>query len=39
VGSKLNLPKGWIFETKVLTQELSLNTARCDGWAAIEQQC
>ena len=27
VGSKLkNLPKGWNFETKVLTQELSLNT-------------
>ncbi len=36
VGAKLkNLPKGWVFETKVLTQELSLNTARCDGWAAI----
>ena len=36
VGSKLKgLPKGWIFETKVLTKELSLNTARCDGWAAI----
>ena len=28
VGSKLkNLPKGWKFETKVLTKELSLNTA------------
>jgi hypothetical protein len=36
VGAKLkNLPKGWVFETKVLTQELSLNTSRCDGWAAI----
>ena len=36
VGGKLkNLPKGWTFETKVLTKELSLNTARCDGWAAI----
>jgi hypothetical protein len=36
VGSKLkNLPKGWKFETKVLTKELSLNTDRCDGWAAI----
>ena len=36
VGSKLkNLPKGWKFETKVLTKELSLNTGRCDGWAAI----
>ena len=36
VGGKLkNLPQGWVFETKVLTQELSLNTSRCDGWAAI----
>ena len=36
VGGKLkNLPKGWIFETKLLTKQLSLNTARCDGWAAI----
>jgi len=36
VGSKLKgLPKGWVFETKVLTKELSLNTSRCDGWAAI----
>jgi hypothetical protein len=36
VGSKLkNLPKGWKFETKVLTKDLSLNTDRCDGWAAI----
>ena len=36
VGGKLkNLPKGWKFETKVLTKELSLNTDRCDGWAAI----
>lgn len=36
VGGKLKaLPKGWTFETKVLTKELSLNTARCDGWAAI----
>jgi hypothetical protein len=36
VGSKLkNLPKGWKFETKVLSKELSLNTDRCDGWAAI----
>ena len=36
VGGKLKgLPKGWVFETKVLTKELSLNTARCDGWAAI----
>ena len=36
VGGKLrNLPKGWKFETKVLTKDLSLNTANCDGWAAI----
>ena len=36
VGAKLkSLPKGWVFETKVLTKELSLNTSRCDGWAAI----
>jgi hypothetical protein len=36
VGSKLkNLPKGWTFETKVLTEELSLDTARADGWASI----
>ena len=26
---------GWTFETKVLDRELSLDTARCDGWAAI----
>ena len=36
VGSKLkNLPKGWTFETKVLTQNLSLDTGRAGGWAAI----
>jgi hypothetical protein len=36
VGSKLkNLPQGWTFETQVLTEDLSLDTARCDGWAAI----
>ena len=36
VGSKLkNLPKGWTFETKVLTKDLSLDTARGGGWAAI----
>jgi len=36
LGGKLkNLPQGWVFETKVLTKELSLNTSRCDGWAAI----
>ena len=36
VGSKLkNLPKGWKFETKVLTENLSLDTGRAGGWAAI----
>jgi hypothetical protein len=36
VGSKLkNLPKGWTFETKVLTKNLSPGTARAGGWAAI----
>ena len=36
VGSKLkNLPKGWTFETKVLSQNLVLDTGRAGGWAAI----
>ena len=36
VGSKLkNLPKGWTFETKVLDKNLSLDTGRTGGWAAI----
>ena len=36
MGSKLkSLPKGWKFETKVLTSDLSLDTTRCDGWASI----
>ena len=36
VGSKLNnLLKGWKFETKVLTKDLSLDTSRAGGWAAI----
>jgi nitrogen fixation protein len=36
VGGKLMaLPQGWRFETKVLARDLSLDTARCDGWAAI----
>jgi hypothetical protein len=36
VGSKLkNLPAGWKFETKVLTETLSLDTGRAGGWAAI----
>ena len=36
VGSKLkNLPEGWTFETKVLDKDLSLDTGRIGGWAAI----
>ena len=36
LGGKLkNLPKGWTFETKVLTKDLTLDTGRCGGWAAI----
>lgn len=36
VGSKLkSLPEGWTFETKILTDELSLDTMRSDGWASI----
>ena len=36
VGGKLkNLPAGWKFETKVLTENLSLDTGRAGGWAAI----
>ncbi|TBF22555.1 hypothetical protein ELG77_35930 [Rhizobium leguminosarum] len=36
VGRKLEkLPQGWTYETKVLERDLSLNTDRCDGWAAI----
>jgi hypothetical protein len=36
VGSKLkNLPQGWKFETKVLDKNLSLDTGRAGGWAAI----
>ena len=30
-----NLPEGWTFETKMLTEELSLDTGRAGGWAAI----
>jgi hypothetical protein len=29
------LPQGWTFETKVLTEDLSLDTSRAGGWAAI----
>jgi hypothetical protein len=36
LGGKLkNLPKGWTFETKVLTEDLVLDTGRAGGWAAI----
>lgn len=36
VGKKLKtLPEGWTFETKVLTKELTLDTGRAGGWAAI----
>ncbi len=34
-GMYKNLPEGWTFETKILDEELSLNTARAGGWAAI----
>ena len=36
LGSKFTqLPDGWTFETKVLDQNLSLDTGRAGGWAAI----
>lgn len=36
VGAKLkNLPAGWTFETTILTEQLSLDTTRADGWASI----
>jgi hypothetical protein len=36
LGSKLKtLPKSWTFETKVLSKDLTLDTGRCGGWAAI----
>ena len=36
LGDKLKeLPEGWTFETKVLDEELSLDTSRAGGWAAI----
>ena len=36
LGSKLKqLPDGWTFETKILDEELSLDTSRAGGWAAI----
>jgi hypothetical protein len=30
-----NLPKGWKFETKVLSKDLVLDTGKAGGWAAI----
>lgn len=36
LGSKYkNLPEGWRFETKVLTEDLVLDTSKSDGWASI----
>lgn len=36
LGSKYKqLPDGWTFETRVLTDNLSLDTGRAGGWAAI----
>ena len=34
-GKLKNLPPGWKFETKVITENLSLDTGRAGGWAAI----
>ena len=34
-GKYKQLPEGWTFETKILTEELSLDTGRAGGWAAI----
>ncbi len=34
-GMYKTLPEGWTFETKVLTRDLSLDTSRAGGWAAI----
>ncbi len=36
LGGKLTqLPEGWTFETKILDQDLVLDTGRAGGWAAI----
>ena len=36
LGGKLKtLPKGWTFETKVLSKDLVLDTGKAGGWAAI----
>ncbi len=34
-GKYKSLPEGWKFETKILDEELSLDTGRAGGWAAI----
>ena len=34
-GKFKELPEGWTFETKVLDEDLSLDTSRAGGWAAI----
>ena len=34
-GKYKELPEGWTFETKELTENLSLDTSRAGGWAAI----
>ena len=34
-ASYKELPEGWTFETKVLDEDLSLDTSRAGGWAAI----
>jgi hypothetical protein len=34
-GKLKGLPPGWKFETKVITENLSLDTGRAGGWAAI----
>lgn len=35
LGSKLNLPSGWSFETMVLTQDLTVDTTKANGTAHI----
>jgi hypothetical protein len=36
IGSKLkNLPEGWVFETKIIDRDLTLDTRRTGMWASI----
>ena len=35
LGSKLKIPVGWKYETKLLSRDLVLDTTKCDGWASI----